>query len=225
MTDVVLKVKAPTGLTFEQVMSQSQQGGKFIAYQYLLPRPFYPVKRISKIYYIDPSGNGANHAFRYNLMTLLWGWWGLPFGPFYTYTIIKNNKSGIDFTEDIYVNLTKEDFEKGLVSIKKVGSAFIHPDKTSLKEFTKCFKKFSETNTGFEANPIVGKYIDTESPYFVIGLSDKDYERKEEIKGALYKRFYAHIPFVFLNMDEANELTEKLKKQGIEMTSVNRASV
>lgn len=217
MKDIVLKLETPLDLTFEQVMECRKTGGKFVVYEYLFPRPIFPpVKRISRIYYIDSKEKANKYSFKYNLMTLIWGWWGLPFGPSYTYSVVKHNKTGTDFTDDVLENLTKEDFSKGLITIRKISSIFIHPDKSSLKEFTKSFKSFCEKNT-FESNPFVGEYIDTEKPYYIIGLSDNDFKKKEEIKKYLYKYFYTHTHFEFIKTSDTSEISEKLLVQGIEI--------
>lgn len=218
MKDTILKLNTPPDLTFEQAMECRNTGGKFIVYQYLFPRPIFPpVKRISKVYYIDPKDKASKYSFKYNLITSIWGWWGLPFGPSYTYFVIKHNKTGTDFTDDILANLTKEDFAKGIVTIKKINSVFIHPDKSTLKEFIKAFKSYNEKISQTDSNPIVGEYIDTDKPYYIIGLSDNDYEKREEIKNHLHKYFYSHTRFEFVKKSDSNELVEKLMNQGIEI--------
>lgn len=223
MKDIILKIETPKGLTFNDVSGQVRNGGKFVAFAYLFPRPIFPpVKRISRIYFLNPGEKASKYSFKYNLATLLIGWWGLPFGPYYTFIAIKGNKEGIDFTEDVLGNLTHEDFEKGVVTIKKISSVFIHPDKSSLKGFLKCFKVFSEKSSKLKSNPFVGKFIDTENPYFIIGLSENDIDKKEAIKESLYKYFYSHIKFEFININDNSELSEKLLTQGVEIIVISK---
>lgn len=218
MKDTILKIEIPNDVTFEQIMECRKTGGKFIVYQYLFPRPIFPpIKRISKIYYLNSNENTNKYSFKYNLATLIWGWWGLPFGPSYTYAVIKHNRTGTDFTEDVLDNLTKQDFEKRVVIIKKISSVFIHPDKSTLKDFVKSFKTYTENHSMLESNPFIGEFIDTEKPYYVIGLSNKDYEKREDIKKSLYKYFYSHTPFEFIKTSDPSEKNQKLLTQGIEI--------
>lgn len=218
MKEITLKIEIPENLTFEQVMNCKNTGGKFVVYQYLFPRPLFPpVKRISRIYYLNANESPNKYSFKYNLLTLLWGWWGLPFGPTYTYSVIKNNKLGSDFTEDVIENLTKEDFSKNIITIKKISSIYIHPDKSTIKEFVKCFQSFNSKYSKLQSNPFIGMYIDIETPYYVIGLSEKDYELKEELKKSLYKYFYNHIQFEFIKIDDLSEMNNKLLTQGLEI--------
>jgi hypothetical protein len=218
MKEIILRLQIPKDVTYDSILSSRIAAGKFIVYEYLIPRPFFPpVKRISRIYFLKPNEKPSKYSLRYNLINLFWGWWGLPFGPVHTYNAVRKNINGVDFTEDVFDNLTKEDFEKRIVKLKKINLIFIHPDKSSLKEMVKSFKSFSKRNYRFESNPFVGEFIDTENPYYIIGLSDKDYEKREEIKRALYKYFYAHTRFEFMRISDSSEIINKLFTQGIEI--------
>lgn len=220
MNVTILKIKNLNDHSFEALLASRENGGRFVVYEYLIPRPFFaPVKLISDVYYLAPGESSSKYAFRYNLINLFWGWWGLPFGPSYTYTAIRKNKSGIDFTDDVFDNLTHADFEDRMVIIKKLHSVFIHPDKAVLKEMAKGFKRFSSKVSALASIPVVGKFIDTENPYYVIGLSDNDYEKKDEIEQCLRKYFYAHTRFEFVKISAKDELTEKLMKQGIQINA------
>ena len=217
MKEVTFRIVTPSKMTYEQLITSCDQGSKFVAYIYLIPRPIFPpIKRLSKIFLINPN-EVVTHSKKYNLLNLIWGWWGLPFGPVYTYTAIKQNRTGLDYTEDVLVNLDEDSFHKGIVVIKKSGSIFIHPDKETLKVFLKGFKYYSSKFENLERKPIIGKFIDTENPYYVIGLSEVDTERAENIKKAMYKYFYSHVVIEFLNLEEETEMSLKLIKQGLEI--------
>lgn len=221
MTETLLKLEKPEDLTFERIPEIVSRGGKFVVYEYLFPRPlFAPVKRISRVYFLNPGEDAGKYAFRYNLATLLLGWWGLPFGPYYTLLTLKLNKTGVDLTDDVLANLTASDFEQGRINLKKLSTAILPPDKSSIKAFTKCFKSFHEKNTPLASNPFVGNYIDTEHPYFIIGLSGHDTVQTEQLKKALYKHFYTHVTFEFIQLNEGGELAEQLKLQGVEIAVI-----
>lgn len=216
MKEIKLNILIPVDLTFEQVIDSCKNGARFVVYQYLFPRPLFPpVKRLSAIYYLAPQEKGNKYAFRYNLMLRIWGWWGLPYGPSYTYRAIKNNKAGIDLTEDVLFNLSKEDFLNKNVTIKKISSIFIHPSKATLQELVRSFKSYSADNSKLESNPIVGEFIDTKDPYYVIGLSAKDFESRENIKKHINKYFYTHTRIEFVKSNEVSEFNKKLLDQGI----------
>ncbi|OIQ16901.1 MAG: hypothetical protein BM557_09125 [Flavobacterium sp. MedPE-SWcel] len=214
MSETTHKIKVPENETFESIIEQKDNGGKFVFYEYLIPRPLIaPGRGASKIYFVK-EGEKTKYHVKYNTITLLWGWWGLPFGPAYIPKTLKNNKTGIDVTEDVYNNITKEDFLQGQVIIKNVATAFIPIDKSSLKELTKCFKKYEKKKTPFTTAPITGTYIDTNNPAITIGLSGDDMVKVDELRKDIYKYFFANIQFKFMNLDDGSELSDKLKKQG-----------
>lgn len=221
MKETVLQLEIPDELSFDQLLANREKDGKFIVYEYLIPRPFFPpIKRFSKIYYLSKGEDNNKYAFKYNLLTLIWGWWGLPFGPSYTYSTLMHNKTGTDLSEDVFENLTQHDWENKRVSIKKISAVFIHPDKSTLKEITKAFNLVLEKNVVFETNPVVGFYVDAEKPYHIIGLNENDLGKQEEIRNALLKYFYAHMQFEFLSLNEPTELRDKLVTQGVELSII-----
>ncbi len=218
MKEITLQLFIPQEVTYQNVMESREKGGRFVVYQYIIPLPLFPpIKKVSKVHYISPSEKPNKYALAYNLLSLFWGWWGLPFGPTYTVSAIQHNKLGTDFSEDVYNHITEHGFKLRTVTLTKLSTVFAHPSNASLKEFKKCFKSFAEKNTAFKSNPIVGKYLDTEHPYYMIGLTGHDYEKRDALKTALYKLFYKNVRFEFLIMSEDIELSKTLKQQGIEI--------
>jgi hypothetical protein len=51
-------------------------------------------KRSSSIYFIKSGESTIKHSFRFILLTLLLGWWGLPWGPIYSIGSIYTNLRG-----------------------------------------------------------------------------------------------------------------------------------
>lgn len=218
MKELILKIKTPKNYSFDEILKEQNNGGRFLVFSYLIPLPiFRPITRISKIYFLRKNEKTAKYSFKYNLLTMLWGWIGLPQGPSYTVSTVIGNRTGIDMSVDVFDNLTKEDYEKGYVKIKKINEIFIAPNKSELKELTKCFVKYAQNNSPFLGNPFIGKYIDTENPYFIIGLTNDDFIKNENLKIEIYKYFYKHIRFDFVNLSDASEIIDKLKSQGVKI--------
>ncbi len=208
------KLKIPKDETFESIMVERDNGAKFVFYEYVIPRPIIaPGRAPSKIYFVK-KGDDKRYYRKYNLITLFWGWWGLPFGPVYVYKVVANNKKGNNVTEDVYENLTKEDFDQRRVVIKTVSTLFIPLDKSSLKELTKCLKKHSQKKGRFTSTPIAGLYIDSETPTIYIGLDANDIDKKYDLKKEIYNYFYSYTKFEFVNLNDDTEIVNKLKQQG-----------
>jgi hypothetical protein len=51
-------------------------------------------KRPSDIYYIAPGESGVSKGVSFTIISVLLGWWGIPWGPIYTIRSIVNNFSG-----------------------------------------------------------------------------------------------------------------------------------
>jgi hypothetical protein len=62
-------------------------------------------KRNSVVHYIRPDDHAALQGLKYTFLTLVLGWWGIPWGPIYTvYTvqaIINNFQGGTDVTTEM----------------------------------------------------------------------------------------------------------------------------
>ena len=214
MKEHVYKLKIPKDETFESIMEQRESGARFMFYEYVIPRPIIaPGRAPSKIYFVK-RGDTKRYYAKYNLINLLWGWWGLPFGPVYVYKVLANNKKGNNVTDDVYENLSKEDFLKRRVVIKKVATLFMPLDKSSLKELTKCLRKHAQKKR-FNASPIVGLYIDSDTPTIYVGLDAGDFAKKYDLKKEVYNYFYSYTKFEFVNLSDPTETIAKLKEQGI----------
>jgi hypothetical protein len=59
---------------------------------------------VSPPYFIKPGERLSKYRLGYNIRSVLFGWWGLPWGSIYTIDMIKinfKNGGGIDITDDI----------------------------------------------------------------------------------------------------------------------------
>jgi hypothetical protein len=203
--------------TYQEVISQKGEA-HFVTYRWIIPLPlFYPVRRFSKIYFIDRDTKTNRYAGKYNIINFLIGWWGLPFGPVFLWqSIFLNWKGGLDVTEDVYLNLTPEDYEKGVVNIEEVAIVYNHPPKNELKEFSKILKTLNEQ--GLLSQTLwVGYYLDTEkdeAPYFVIGFDEEVNTALEAaFEKTFYKRFYKKSSYRLRSMQDDFEGKEVFLKQ------------
>lgn len=85
-----------------QLQQELQQGAKFVMYQYNISFFVVSFKRWSKIYFIRHNQSAAAKGLPFTLLTLLLGWWGLPWGPIFTLqTLWVNLRGGKDITKEI----------------------------------------------------------------------------------------------------------------------------
>lgn len=90
------------GKTIEQLNSELARGGKFVVYLWVVSIVIMSFKRSSSIHYIAPGESATMRGLPYTLCSALFGWWGIPWGIFYTFEAIAENLSGgRDVTEEM----------------------------------------------------------------------------------------------------------------------------
>jgi len=87
------------------VMPRSDGGRgrpRFVVYQYCVSLGIVTFKRTSPVKMIPPGGSAVRAGLFYTLLSLVGGWWGIPWGPIYTLeAIAKNLGGGIDVTDAV----------------------------------------------------------------------------------------------------------------------------
>lgn len=90
-----------------QLQQEIQQGGKFVMYQYCISLLIITFRRPSNIYFISHEDNAIVKGLPFTLLSLLLGWWGIPWGPIYTIqSIWINFKGGKDVTKEMVSSMT-----------------------------------------------------------------------------------------------------------------------
>ena len=82
-----------------------EKGGKFVLFTYTISIIVMTFKRPSKIYYIASDEHAIKHGWPYLLISFLFGWWGIPWGLFYTIESIYNSFVGKDITQEVLADL------------------------------------------------------------------------------------------------------------------------
>lgn len=214
------KLKINKDLTLEELKQEVENGSRFVVFQYCISILFaITLRRFSPAILVNKDTSISKFKNKYNLISSLFGWWGFPWGPYYTIKSFKiNRKGGVDFTEDVMLNITKESLNQREVELKITNQIFTKPSKSYIKTFQKAFLKEFETDLKIK-QLIVGLFINTKDgiePYYVIGLKvDGDYNKYlERIQEAIYTQFYKHTYFEFINLDLNENIHVVLEKQG-----------
>ena len=101
-----LKLNGMEGLTGAQLDFELQRGGKFVLYQYCISIIVVTFKRPSDIYFIRSDESAITKGLAFTLLSLVAGWWGIPWGPIYTIQSVYNNfKGGKDLTKEVVASL------------------------------------------------------------------------------------------------------------------------
>ncbi len=97
-----------------QLQQEIQQGGKFVIYQYCISVLVITFKRSSNIYFITHEQNAVVKGLPFTLISLVLGWWGIPWGPIYTIQgIWVNFKGGRDVTNEVIASMATASQKSG----------------------------------------------------------------------------------------------------------------
>jgi hypothetical protein len=95
-------IKNLNGLSPEQFNQEIARGGRLVMYQYTISLIVVTLQRSSDIHFIPAHENGVATGLPYTVLSLILGWWGLPWGPIRTIKSIACNLSGgRDITQEL----------------------------------------------------------------------------------------------------------------------------
>lgn len=97
---IPMKVNGIEGLSHEEMQSLVQQGAKFVMYEYAISILIMTFKRSSDVYFVKADENAIVKGLGFTAISLLFGWWGFPWGPIYTIgSVVNNLRGGKDVTQ------------------------------------------------------------------------------------------------------------------------------
>jgi hypothetical protein len=89
-----------------ELQQELQQGGKFVMYQYCISVLILTFKRSSNVYFIRHEENAIVKGLPFTLLSLVLGWWGIPWGPIYTVqSVWVNFQGGKDVTKEVFSSM------------------------------------------------------------------------------------------------------------------------
>jgi hypothetical protein len=101
-----MKIVGIEGLDGQQLATELQRGAKFVIYQYCISIVIFSFKRPSDIYFIRVGESAVTKGLGFSLISLLLGWWGIPWGPIYTIgSFVTNFGGGKDVTQEVLASL------------------------------------------------------------------------------------------------------------------------
>ena len=89
-----MKIVGIERMTVQQVSDAVAQGGRFVIYQYCFSVIVMSFKRGSDIHFVAPGESSARKGASFTAISLLAGWWGIPWGPIWTLMTVFKNLGG-----------------------------------------------------------------------------------------------------------------------------------
>jgi DnaJ-domain-containing protein 1 len=70
------------------------QGGRFVVYPYCVSLLIITLRLNSDVYYVPPGQSKVQKGLPYVVYTLLFGWWGIPWGPIFSIAALAETLGG-----------------------------------------------------------------------------------------------------------------------------------
>ena len=87
-------IKGLHGMSMADVQAEVQRGGRFVRYQYCISVLVMTFRRSSGIHFIKGGHSRVGPGAAYTCISLVCGWWGIPWGPIWTITTVSTNFGG-----------------------------------------------------------------------------------------------------------------------------------
>jgi hypothetical protein len=96
------KIIGIEGMSPAEISFELQRGGKFVSYRYCVSAVVITFRRGSDIYFIRSGESRVTKGLLWTLLSLVAGWWGIPWGPIFTIQSLYINLSGgNDLTNEV----------------------------------------------------------------------------------------------------------------------------
>jgi hypothetical protein len=103
---MAIKIRGIEGMRHGELDFEIQRGAKFVLFQYCISVVVLTFRRPSDIYFLRQGENAMVKGLPFTLLSLVAGWWGLPWGPIYTMqTVYNNSHRGKDVTQPVVNSL------------------------------------------------------------------------------------------------------------------------
>jgi hypothetical protein len=97
-----MRIDGLENLTAAELESELAAGGRFVFYEFCISFVVLTLRCPTRVRYLRPSEYGVLRGLPYVLLSLLLGWWGVPWGMIYTpLTIFTNLCGGQDVTAQV----------------------------------------------------------------------------------------------------------------------------
>jgi len=84
-------------------------GGRIVFFEYCISLIFVSLRRQTQPYFLKAGETGLLLGLRYAFLSLLLGWWGVPWGIIYTpLTLISDLSGGCDITSEVREMLSRQ---------------------------------------------------------------------------------------------------------------------
>jgi hypothetical protein len=97
-----MKIVGIERMSAQELHEAVSRGGRFVVYQYCISVLVMSFRRSSSVHFVPAGASAAKKGAPFSLLSLLAGWWGIPWGPIWTIsTVYRNSAGGVDVTHGV----------------------------------------------------------------------------------------------------------------------------
>lgn len=101
-----IAIKGIDDYTPEMLAQAVMRGGKFLQFDYAFSVGIMSFRRSSDIFYVPEGSSALKAGALYTTISMLFGWWGFPFGIIFTIQSLATNfGGGRDLTREVWDEL------------------------------------------------------------------------------------------------------------------------
>jgi hypothetical protein len=103
-----MEIKGIENMGADQINFELQRGARFVIFQYCISIVIMTFKQPSNIYFIKSGEGTVGKSIGFTLVSLVLGWWGIPWGPIYTIgSVYTNIRGGKDVTQEVIASMRR----------------------------------------------------------------------------------------------------------------------
>jgi hypothetical protein len=94
MSSTFAAIRGIGRMTVGEMRAEVRQGARFVVFEFVLSFLLITRRKTSAVFFIRPGETVFWKCLPYNLLTLVTGWWAIPWGPAFTIGAVKDNLQG-----------------------------------------------------------------------------------------------------------------------------------
>jgi hypothetical protein len=103
-----MRIRGLENRTPTELAKELAGGGRVVFYEYCISLIGISLRRPSELIYLRPGQSALVRGLPYTLLSLLLGWWGVPWGLIYTpLVIVTNLAGGCEVSEQVCAQLER----------------------------------------------------------------------------------------------------------------------
>jgi hypothetical protein len=94
MPGSLMQIRGIDGMTLQDIQAELRRGGRFVHFEWCVSVLVMTFRRPTDVYFLRSGQNGFGSSWPFTLASLLFGWWGIPWGFIQTPGVLWTNLCG-----------------------------------------------------------------------------------------------------------------------------------